>query len=309
MSYHRAPTLAAFMNVLTLLLPDFLLILLGYVLIRITDWGNTFWAGLEKLVYFVLFPALLFVSTSRTPLDFHATGKLLQVALIAMASGIALGWLAKPLFKPGAMIFESGVQTAFRFNSYIGLAVAFRLGGEVGTSLMALIIGFAVPLANMAAVHALAHRNQGGLLKEMAKNPLLLATISGTLFNLLGGSLPEVIVHLLTRMGSASIALGLLMVGAGLKLKGLSEARGISSYFITVKLIVLPVIALGLATWFELPPLQMQIAVMFCALPTASSAYVLAARMGGNAPLVAFLISAGTLLSIVTLPVWLLLAA
>ena len=80
------------MNVLTLLLPDFLLILLGYVLIRITDWGNNFWAGLEKLVYFVLFPALLFVSTSRTPLDFHATGKLLQVALIAMASGIALGW-------------------------------------------------------------------------------------------------------------------------------------------------------------------------------------------------------------------------
>lgn len=51
--------MAAFMNVLTLLLPDFLLILLGYVLIRITDWGNNFWAGLEKLVYFVLFPALL----------------------------------------------------------------------------------------------------------------------------------------------------------------------------------------------------------------------------------------------------------
>ena len=297
------------MNVLTLLLPDFLLIFCGYVLIRITDWGDDFWAGLEKLVYFVLFPALLFVSTSRTPLDFHATGKLLQVALISIGSGIALGWLAKPLFNPGPMIFESGVQTAFRFNSYIGLAVAFRLGGEAGTSLMALIIGFAVPLANMTAVYALAHRNKGGLLKEMAKNPLLLATVSGTLFNILGGSLPEVMIHLFTRMGSASIALGLLMVGAGLKLQGLSEARGISTYFILVKLIVLPAIALALSIAFALPPLQMQIAVMFCALPTASSAYVLAARMGGNAPLVAFLISAGTLLSIFTLPMWLLLAA
>ncbi|MFN5447084.1 MAG: AEC family transporter [bacterium] len=296
------------MNVLTLLLPDFLLILLGYLLIRITDWGNDFWAGLEKLVYFVLFPALLFVSTSRTPLDFHATGKLLQVALIAVASGIALGWLAKPIFKPGHMIFESGVQTAFRFNSYIGLAVSFRLGGEQATSLMALIIGFAVPIANMAAVHALAYRNKGNLLAEMAKNPLLLATASGTLFNVSGGVLPEVATLLLSRMGSASIALGLLMVGAGLKLKGLSEARGISAYFIGVKLIVLPAIALVLSRAFELPPLQMQIAVMFCALPTASSAYVLAARMGGNAPLVAFLISAGTLLSIVTLPLWLLFA-
>lgn len=300
------------MNILTLLVPDFLLILIGFVLIRITDWGPVFWTGLEKLVYFVLFPALLFVSTSRTPLDFHATGSLLQVALIACVSGIALGWLAKPLFRPGPMIFESGVQTAFRFNSYIGLAVAFRLGGEAGTSLMALIIGFAVPLCNMAAVHALAHHNKGSLLREMAKNPLLLATASGTLFNVLGSALgfalPELVANTLSRMGSASIALGLLMVGAGLKLEGLSEARGISAYFTAVKLLALPAISLALATLFGLPPLQKQIAVMFCALPTASSAYVLATRMGGHGPLVAFLISAGTLLSIVTLPLWLLLA-
>jgi len=130
------------MNILSLLVPDFTLILIGYVLIRLTDWGDSFWTGLEKLVYFILFPALLFVSTARTPLDFHTTGKLLQVALIAVASGIALGWLAKPLFRPAPMIFESGVQTAFRFNSYIALAIAFRLAGEAGTSLMALIIGF-----------------------------------------------------------------------------------------------------------------------------------------------------------------------
>ena len=295
------------MNIITILVPDFTLILIGFVLMRTTDWGQSFWTSLEKLVYFILFPALLFVSTARTPLDFHATGKLVQVALLAVSCGIALGWLAKPLFRPGPMIFESGVQTAFRFNSYIALAVAFRLAGEAGTSLMALIIGFAVPVCNMAAVHALAHRNQGTLLKELAKNPLLIATASGTLFNLAGGSLPEVVAVTLARMGSASIALGLLMVGAGLKLTGLAEARGISAYFVFVKLIALPAIALGLGRWMALPPLQLQIAVMFCALPTASSAYVLATRMGGNGTLVAFLISAGTLLSIATLPLWLLL--
>jgi predicted permease len=157
-------------------------------------------------------------------------------------------------------------------------------------------------------VHALAHGSNRSLLPEIVKNPLLVATASGTLFNLAGGSLPDVIATTLSRMGSASIALGLIMVGAGLKLNALSQARGISAYFIGVKLLVLPTIALSLGRWFELPPLQLQIAVMFCALPTASSAYVLAARMGGNAPLVAFLISAGTLLSIVTLPVWLILA-
>ncbi len=306
--YVRTPLIAR-MNILSILLPDFTLILIGFVLMRVTDWGQPFWSGLEKLVYFILFPALLFVSTARTPLDLHTTGKLLQVALSAVACGIALGWLAKPLFRrAGPMIFESGVQTAFRFNSYIALAVAFRLGGEEGTSLMAVIIGFAVPVCNMAAVHALAHRSNGSLLKEMAKNPLLLATAGGTVFNLLGGSLPEMVAVTLSRMGSASIALGLLMVGAGLRLNAVANSRGICAYFIVVKLLALPAIALLLGRWLELPPLQLQIAVMFCALPTASSAYVLAMRMGGNGALVATLISAGTLLSIVTLPLWLLLA-
>jgi predicted permease len=294
------------MSIATILLPDFLLIVLGFALMRMTDWSTAFWTGLEKLVYFVLFPALLFYSTARTPLDFNATGKLLQVALTACVSGIALGWLAKPLFRPGPMIFESGVQTAFRFNSYIALAVAYRLGGEQGTSLMALIIGFAVPLCNMAAVHALVHRS-GGLLPELAKNPLLIGTASGIAFNLLGLHLPEIIGVTLSRIGNASIALGLIMVGAGLRLSGQREAKGITAYFLAVKLLALPAIALVMGRWLGLPLLQLQIAVAFAALPTASSAYVLAARLGGNGPLVAFLISAGTLISIVSLPAWLLL--
>src|SRR6478672_1534766 len=192
------------MSVATLLIPDFALILIGFLLARLTDWGAAFWAGLEKLVYYVLFPALLFYSTARTPLDFGSTGRLVQAALCAALAGIALGWLAKRVFRAGPMVFESGVQTAFRFNSYIALAVASRLAGDQGTSLMALIIGFAVPLANTAAVHALVHKS-GGLWKELVRNPLLLATAGGVVFNLAGLQLPEVIGAALSRMGNASI--------------------------------------------------------------------------------------------------------
>ncbi|MBI1891089.1 MAG: AEC family transporter [Burkholderiales bacterium] len=292
------------MSFATLLLPDFALILLGFILMRTTHWGTAFWSGAEKLVYYVLFPALLFYATTRTPLDFSTTGKLLQVGMMTVAGGILLGWLAKPLFRPGPMIFESGVQTAFRFNSYIALAAASRLAGDKGTALMALIIGFAVPTCNAAAVYALVHKN-GGLLKELARNPLLIATAAGVLFNLSGLHLPEPMDATLARLGNASIALGLIMVGAGLRLSGLHESKGIAAYFIAVKLLALPLIAYGVGRWMNLPLLQLQIAVMFGALPTASSAYVLAARMGGNGPFVAFLISAGTLLSILTLPMWL----
>jgi predicted permease len=295
------------MSIATILFPDFALILLGFLLMRFTDWGTQFWGGLEKLIYYFLFPALLFYSTARTPFDFGTTGKMLQVALIAVASGIALGWLAKPLFRAPHMMFESGVQTAFRFNSYIALAIASRLAGDKGTTLMALIIGFAVPICNMAAVHALVHKS-GGLLQELAKNPLLVATASGMAFNLLGFQLPEIVGATLSRMGNASIALGLIAVGAGLRLSGLHDAKGMAVYFLSVKLLALPLIGYLLGSWMDLPPLQLQIAVAFCALPTASSAYVLAARMGGNGPFVAFLISSGTVLSVATIPVWLALA-
>lgn len=296
------------MSIPALLFPDFALILLGFLLMRLTDWGAAFWSGVEKLVYYFLFPALLFYSTARTPLDFGSTSRMLQVALGATCGGIALGWLAKPLFKVGPMMFESGVQTAFRFNSYIALAIASRLAGDKGTSLMALIIGFAVPLCNMAAVHALVHKS-GGLLLELAKNPLLMATAAGMAFNLSGLPLPDVIGATLSRMANASIALGLIAVGAGLRLSGLSQAKGMAAYFIAVKLLAVPAIAYLAGRLLGLPPLQLQIAVLFSAMPTASSAYVLAARMGGNGPYVAFLISAGTVLSLLTLPLWLGLAA
>ena len=296
------------MSILNILIPDFALILLGFVLYRRTGWGVDFWTGLEKLVYFVLFPALLFYATARTPFDFDRSGRLLQTALLATAAGITMGWLAKPLFRAGPMIFESAVQTAFRFNSYIALAVASRLAGDVGTSLMALIIGFAVPVCNMAAVHALAHK-KGGLGIALLKNPLLMATVSGVTFNLLGLHLPEVVASTLSRLGNASIALGLITVGAGLRLSVGPRANGIAAYFISVKLLLLPACAYLIGRALGLPPLHLQIAVMFSALPTASSAYVLAARMGGDGPFVAYVVSAGTVLSVFTLPLWLLLVS
>lgn len=294
------------MHIVNILLPDFLLILFGAFLIRATKWGTPFWEGMEKMIYYILFPALLFYSTARSPIDFSKTGTFLQIAMAACISGILFGWLAKPLFKVKPMIFESGVQTAFRFNSYIALAIASRLGGPEGTSLMGLIIGFAVPLCNMAAVHALV-KDKGGLLFELLKNPLLVATLSGVLFNLAGLHLPELASAFLSRLGNASIALGLIMVGAGLRMTGLHESKGIAAWFLTVKLLVVPAITYGLGIWAGLSPEQLTLVVMFAALPTASSCYVLAVRMGGNGPFTAFLISASTLLSMASLPLWLAL--
>lgn len=294
------------MSVASLLLPDFLLIVLGVIIFRISNWGEAFWTGMEKMVYYLLFPSLLFYSTARLQLHFETTGKFLQTGMLSLLAGIVLTWIGKPFIKTSPMTYASGMQTAFRFNSYIALAIASRLAGEEGVGLMALQIGFGVPICNMAAVHALAHGSgTGKLFKELARNPLLIATGSGLLVSVCGLQLPEAAGAVLSRLGNASIALGLLMVGAGLRLQGMRDSKLMAAYLTAIKLLALPAIALGLGRWLGLPPLQLHIVVLFCAMPTASSCYILAARMGGNGPVTAFLISLGTVISALTIPFWL----
>jgi malonate transporter len=299
------------MNTVSLLFPDFALITIGLILFRITNWGAEFWAGAEKLVYFVLFPALLFYSTARTPLHFETTGTMVIIGTLASLTAIALTWIGRPLFRNHArkvqdqpLQYESGMQTAFRFNSYIALALTSRLAGEQGAGLAALLIGFGVPLCNMAAVHSMVQKD-GHLFRELARNPLLIATAGGLLFNVLGFTIPEIAGAVFTRMGNAAVAMGLLLVGASLRLSGMHQGKAISAFFIAIKLLIMPAAAYAMARYAGLPTLQMQILVLFCGLPTASSAFILASRMGGNGPLVAFQISAGTVLSAFTLPFWL----
>ncbi|BEV13937.1 AEC family transporter [Herbaspirillum sp. DW155] len=294
------------MEILNLLLPDFSLIALGLLIYRVSGWGDEFWAGMEKLVYFILFPALLFYSTARLKVDLSVTGGMVGTGVAALVTGIALTWLGKPLLRATPMTYESGMQCAYRFNSYIALALATRMAGEEGAGLMAILLGFGVPLCNIAAVHALAAKN-GNLLRELARNPLLVATAGGLTFSALGLHLPEVASVVLSRLGAASIALGLLMVGAGLRLSGLKESKPVVGWFLFIKLCAVPLAAYLIGMQLQLPPLQWRIVVLFCSLPTASSAYILAARMGGNGPFTAFLISIGTLFSALTIPVWLAL--
>ena len=120
------------MNIAALLFPDIALILVGWLVYRHGSFPPAFWDGLERLVYFLLFPALLFGAIVRNPLSAAQSGPMLAAALGALVTGILLGYLAKPALGADPRRFASGVQCAFRFNSYITLAVALRVGGSAG---------------------------------------------------------------------------------------------------------------------------------------------------------------------------------
>lgn len=289
------------------LLPDFALILLGNGLRRVLHLGDHFWSGLEKLIYFVLFPALLFNGLVKTRIDWAAAGPLLAVAMGAMGTGIVLGYGAK-FFRLTPMSFASQYQCAFRFNSYIGLAVAGKLYGVPGIAAMAIVVGVMVPPANMAAVWMLARHGEASVWRELARNPLILATLAGTTANMAGFQPPDALLQFLGRLGEAAIALGLLAVGAGLRTGNTKVGAGGTAaavYLLAVKLIALPLATLGLIRWVGLTGVYADVALVFSALPTASSAYILAQRMGGDGARVAWLISVGTVLGMLSLPFWL----
>lgn len=292
------------MSTALLLLPDFALILLGAGIRRWMHLGDHFWNGVEKLVYFILFPALLVNAIVRTQLDLGAALPLLATAFAAMAGAMALGGLPRFFTAVKPLTFASVFQCGYRFNSYIALAVAGMLFGGPGIATMGLVVGAAVPIVNLVSVWMLARHGEVGLFREVARNPLIWATAAGFLLNLAGFVPPQPLQAFLGRLADASIALGLITVGAALRLETADGVRGLSIWLGLVKLLALPVMAAVFGKMMGLGGLPYQIVVLFAALPTASSAYILAMRMGGDGRSVAWLISATTLASMLTLPLW-----
>ena len=182
------------------------------------------------------------------------------------------------------------------------LALAERLAGSQGLQMIAVLIGVCVPLYNVAAVWPMARHAQRGFLRELVRNPLILATASGLVVNLLGFSVPDWSAPTLTRIGASAIVLGLMAAGAGMQFGHLSQAKTLTTAVLAIRHLLLPLMALGLAKAFGLTPVQSSVLLAFSALPTASSAYVLAARMGYNGGYVAGLVTLSTLLGLVSLP-------
>ncbi len=293
-------------NYARLLFPDFSLILCGYLVCRYTALNRTVWQQVESLVYYFLFPVLLFHSIVKSPLDLGAASSLIAAGLTMGVLGIGLAyslpwlpWLGKHIDRRE---HAASAQVAFRFNSFIALALAERLAGAEGLLLIAVLIGVCVPLFNVGAVWPMARHANSGFLGALVRNPLIIATATGLLANLLGFQIPDWLEPTVMRIGAASLALGLMAAGAGMQFGPLASAKTLAVSLLAIRHLFIPLIALGLSWLFRLSPVQTTVLLSFSALPTASSCYVLAARMGYNGAFVASLVTLSTLLGIVSLP-------
>ncbi|RZU31534.1 AEC family transporter [Blastococcus saxobsidens] len=300
-----------------LVLPEFALLLIGLLLRRFAWRSPGFWVDLERLVYFVLFPVLLFRTTLSADLAAAGSGGALLAGLGATGAGALLGALVRWLPGIDRRTAASGWQTAFRFNTFIALALVDDLG-VAALALMGVLLGVSVPLVNVLAVTALARSAPGGagsgrgreVLRAVVRNPLIIATVTGLVGNLLGLALPTPVDATLARLAAAAVPLGLLAVGAALRLGGLPRGqRLMAGYLAAVKLLAVPAVALGLCALLGVDGVQRFVVLAFAAVPPATASYVLAARMDGNGPFVAAQVSAATTAALLTLPLWLALTA
>lgn len=305
--------------VLGALLPVFLVIALGVVLKRGLLPEASHWIALERLTYFVLFPALLIVNIARADLGDVAVVEVSTALLGSVALfGVLLSVFRRPLSDalgltgPG---YTSLFQGALRWNTYIALAVSGSLAGPRGLAVAAVGLAVMIPALNALSVAVLARHGENGgasnrlLIMQLVHNPFIWSCGLGALINAFHVPIPAVILTFADILGRASLALGLLVVGAGLRLGDLRRPRLATWFSCAIKLFALPAVAIAIGLALGLKEVDLLVVAVGASVPSAPNGYVLARQMGGDAPLLAEMLTVQTLLAAVTMPAVIALVA
>lgn len=297
--------------IITALSPIFGLIFIGYGLKYIKFANENFWITLDKLTYYGFFPALLFYKLATANFDdgFSAIVMVKVVLISVLVVSVFLSIIQFFIkFKPSS--YTSIYQGAVRYNTFVYLGLVDSLYGDMGMVLTIFLITFLIPILNFLCVSVFGfYINEDGFslkrfIHSIIKNPLILACVAGGVLNVSGVEL--IFGDLIKLLGTPAIPLGLLSVGVGLKIKELGTFKldfWLSSF---AKLLFLPILVIIFANIFTLNELMYNITLLFAAMPTAVSSYILARELGGDLSLMSTLITGQTILSFFTLSLLLL---
>jgi malonate transporter and related proteins len=294
------------------LLPVFLVIALGAGLKQFGLVPGDMWDGLERIAYWVLFPALLIETLIHADLKSAPVTDVAAALILAAATQCVIAWLAMPLFRRGlglsATSYTSVFQASTRWNAFIALAVVARLFGAEGLTLIAVAMAAMMPFLNVVNVTVVATYASEerapplALVKMVAKNPFVWSCLTGIVLNLAGVPIYEPILTATDLLGRAALGGGLLLVGGGLVLRDALKPSPAVMASAALKLIVMPLVVAGYALAFGLTGVALSTALICASVPTAMSGYVLARQMGGDAPLVAAIATVQTVAAAVTMP-------
>ncbi len=300
-------------NLAFLVAPIFLIILLGKILRNILIKDDEVWHHINSLAYWVLFPCLLFNKTSVIDFENFAFGSLSITMMTGFLAAVFVSYILGKLWGLSAPSLTSVIQGAGRHNAFIALAIITQLFGDQGAMMGAVIIAVLVTFTNIVINSILSimlsPKGSGmmAIINDLKRNPFIIAILIGFLFNILGwGNAP--ILHVFTlNVGETTLTIALLCVGAGLQIKGIGDHLMACLIACFGKMIIFPVVVYMLTQYYQLPHMMTLCAMIFAISPTGAASYPLAKQMGGDAPLMATLISLETLLSILTIPLVIIL--
>jgi len=304
-------------NILLAIAPIFILIVLGHLLRRGNVPALEFWNFNDRLVYWVLFPPLLFFKMATMDLEGRGFGLLAFMVYGGFAAALIFALLVGRLLKFDRPLSTSVLQGTARHNTFIALAVAEAVFGTDGLHTATIITALLIPVTNLSMVSLMIVTLRGGepsgvirvILKELMRNPILLAVFFGWLVNLSGIEYIPVVFDVCQILGAAALPIVLMCVGANIRIRAMAASTLPVLISITGKLMVFPlaIILIGLA--LNIDPQTLIIAVIFGSVPTAAGAYSLAKQMGGDAPAMAAIVTVQTALSFITMPLTILLLA
>lgn len=299
------------LDILNSLVPVFFVIGLGFVIRRKGFPGEEIWLPLDQLNYYVLFPALLTHTLATADLSNFDVWPMAWALAAGLLSMVAILMLSQKFFPIGGPEFSSVFQGAVRWNSFVALAAIASLYGKDGVTLAAVSFAVLVPLANILSVTVLTRYALGispsplSVAKLLVRNPLIVACAVGIFLNATHIGLPGPLAVTAKIIGDASLTLGLIAVGGGLRIGHVLEAKWIVLYTSLLKLIAMPVMMMCFCALFGVTGLPRLVVLICGAVPGATSSYVLARQLGGHMELMASLITGGTVLAVATIPLML----
>ena len=292
------------------ILPVFLLVLLGVWLRRSKLVDQGLWIGLEQFGYYFLFPALLFSTLAKadfTGMKADATAIATIGSVTLMSMSVLMIW---PLLRRSGVsgaTFTSIFQTATRWNAFIALAVAQKLYGAIGLSLTALVMTLIIVPINFYNVGVLVwfsggSRGIGFFFLKIITNPLIISSVLGIMFNLAGVDLYAPAMTAIDMLAAASLSLGLILVGAGLKIADALRPSTAALLAVVLKLIVMPIFMVSGSALLGIRGDALLVIALGAGVPTAMNGYLLAKQMGGDAELYASVATIQTAVSFFTIP-------
>lgn len=299
-------------SVLASLIPTFLIIATGW-LCRTTGFvDDKQWAGLERATYVIFFPALIVDTLARADLStvpvVGVGGALIGSILLMASLVLALRPVLERHLGIDGPSFTSIFQGATRWNTFVALSVAGSLYGQRGIALIAVAIAAMVPLLNLLAFYVFIRfagrprQSPREILRSFLVNPFIWSCALGLALNLLVPPLPKPVAGYIELLGRAALAAGLLIVGAGLDIRRLAKPGAPHLISAGLKLLLMPLIAVTLARAVGVTGNDAVVTVIAASVPSASAAYVLARQMGGNASLMAEILTLQTLAALASMP-------